>query len=154
MREALQAAQQSGERGDYPIGAAIVKDGKVVALGYETLKSTNDPVNGHAEIDAIRKATSEVLQSHYLEGCTLYSTHEPCPMCTAAAFWAKIDTIVYAVSREDMVEQMKAQKGEAFSWRQIILGCKEILSHGIGHTVQVVPGVLRDEGLKLFGYTK
>jgi tRNA(adenine34) deaminase len=153
MMEAIKAARESGAKGDYPIGSVVVKDGKVISIGYETLKSGNDPVNGHAEIDAIRKATREVLRQPYLEGCVLYSTHEPCPMCSTGAFWAKIKTIVYAVSREDMIEQMAKRSTGKFSWRQVSISCKDILSHGSGHTVEIIPGILREEGIKLFDYT-
>ncbi len=153
MAEAIKAAQESGDRGDYPIGAVLVKDGDIISRGYETLKSSNDPINGHAEIDAIRKATREVLKQPYLEGCTLYSTHEPCPMCATGAFWAKIKTIVYSVSREDMIEQMSKKATGKFSWRQVDISCKDILSHGSGHVVELIPGVLRNEGIKLFDYT-
>ncbi|MCK5059658.1 MAG: nucleoside deaminase [Candidatus Pacebacteria bacterium] len=153
MKKAIAAAHESGKQGDYPIGAVIVKDGEVISVGYETLKSANDPVNGHAEIDAIRKATREILKQPYLEGCVLYSSHEPCPMCATAAFWAKIETIVYSVSRDDMVEQMAKKVIGKFSWRQVDIPCKEILNQGRGHIVKLIPGVLREEGLKLFDYT-
>jgi tRNA(adenine34) deaminase len=153
MMEAIGVAHESGRRGDYPIGAVIVKDGKIISRGYETLKSDNDPINGHAEIAAIRKATHEILKQPYLEGCTLYSTHEPCPMCATGAFWAKVKTIVYSISREDMIEQMSKNATGKFSWRQVDISCKDILSHGNGHKVELIPCVLHEEGMKLFNYT-
>jgi guanine deaminase len=153
MIEAIEVAKESGRKGDYPIGAVIVKDGQIIARGYESLKSANDPVNGHAEVDAIRKATREILKQPYLDGCTLYSSHEPCPMCASSAFWAKIATIVFSVSRQDMVDNMKNNIGAKFSWRQIDISCEEILRHGKGHVVELVPGVLREEGIKLFKFT-
>ena len=153
MREALKAARVAGGRGDYLIGAVIVKDGRVIARGLETLKSSSDPVNGHAEIAAIRKATKKTMQ-RYLGGCTLYSSHEPCPMCAAAAFWAKIEKIVFSVSREDMIRQMESNASSKFSWRQIDISCQEVVSRGTGHQVEVVSGVLREEGLELFQFTE
>ncbi|OGZ06941.1 MAG: hypothetical protein A2942_01250 [Candidatus Lloydbacteria bacterium RIFCSPLOWO2_01_FULL_50_20] len=153
MMKAIEAAHESGHRSDYPIGTVIVKDGEIISSGYETLKSANDPVNGHAEIDAIRKATREILKQPYLEGCTLYSTHEPCPMCATAAFWSKIKTIVFSVSREDMIEQMPKRASGKFSWRQVDISCKDVLDHGSGHMVELIPSVLREEGIKLFDYT-
>lgn len=151
MEQAIEAARQSGKNGDYAIGSIVVKDDKIIAIGYETLKSANDPVNGHAEIDAIRKACNE-LNSPYLENCILYSTHEPCPMCMAACIWAKVDTVVYSVTRDDMIAQMekvKAASGGEFSWRQIAIPAEYIVEHG-EPKVKLVPGYMRDEGLKLF----
>lgn len=104
MEEALKCAKESAKRGDYPIGSVIVCDGEIISKGYEWLKTKNDAVNGHAEIDAIRKA-HEKLDQPYLEECILYSTHEPCPMCASAAFWAKINTVVWSVTRDDMIEE-------------------------------------------------
>lgn len=151
MMRAIEAAKEAAANGDYAIGAVVVKGDQTVSVGDETLKSANDPVNGHAEIDAIRKACKKLNQP-YLEGCVLYSTHEPCPMCASAAVWAKIDTIVFAVSREDMIEQMEKQTSEKFSWRQIKISCKEVLEKG-APKINLISGFLREEGLKLFDLT-
>lgn len=151
MVMAIKAARDSGKKGDYAIGSTITKDDKIISVGCETLKSANDPVNGHAEIDAIRKACKK-LNKPYLEGCALYSTHEPCPMCAAAAVWAKIDTIIFGVSREDMIRRMKKMAkiaNKKFSWRQIAIPCKDILKKG-SPKVNLVPHFLRKECLKLF----
>ena len=151
MREAFKAARASATNGDYPMGAVLVKNDTIISVGYETLKSANDPVNGHAEIDAIRKACAALKQS-YLEGCTLYSTHEPCPMCAAAAFWAKVGTIVFSVSREKMIEQMENKQrksSDKFSWRQIAISCKDVIAAGKG-PIEIITGVLEDEGCALF----
>jgi len=148
MLKAMEVAKKAAKRGDYAIGAVIVKDDQIVSVGNESLKSVNDPVNGHAEIDAIRKACKKLNQP-YLEGCVLYSTHEPCPMCASAAVWAKIDTIVFSVSREDMIKQMERGTSGKFSWRQIRISCKEVLKKGTPK-IDLVPGFLREEGLKLF----
>ena len=152
MRAAIAAAEESGARGDYAIGAVIVKDDKIIAIGYETLKSDFDPVNGHAEIDAIRKACKH-LQQHYLEKCILYSTHEPCPMCATASVWAKVDTIVFGVSREDMIEQMQKRANGKFSWRQIDISCKNVLQNG-SPTITLIPNFMKEDCLKLFDITK
>ncbi len=148
MMKAIEAAKESAKKGDYAIGAVVVKDDEVISVGYETLKSDKDPVNGHAEIDAIRKACKKLNQP-YLENCVLYSTHEPCPMCASASVWAKIDTIVFGVSREDMIKEMKKKSSGKFSWRQIDISCKEVLDRGMPK-IKLVSGLLRDECLKLF----
>ena len=149
IRETFKNAKESADRGDYPHGALIVCDDKIISRGYEWLKSENDAVNGHAEIDAIRKA-QKTLGQPYLKGCTLYSAAEPCPMCASAAFWAKIDTVVWSTSREDMIEEMDKKKDGNFSWRQIVISADEIFKKGIGHEIKTIPGVLREEGKKLF----
>lgn len=149
MQAAIDAAIKSGENGDYPIGAVVVKDDRIIAVGYETLKSANDPVNGHAEIDAIRKAC-QVLNAPYLEGCFLYSTHEPCPMCASASVWAKVDTIIYGVTREDMISTMKNKYSSEFSWRQIDVSCEFIVkSENPVAKIKLVPGFMKEECLKL-----
>lgn len=150
MQLALDAAYQSKTNGDYGHGAVVVKDGQVISTGYETLKSANDPVNGHAEVDAIRKAC-QALQSPYLEGCILYSTAEPCPMCMSACIWAKVDTVAYGITRNDMIarmEQLQAEGGSKFSWRQIAIPAEYIVEHG-EPKVNLVPGFMREQALPL-----
>lgn len=151
MTAAIEAAMASASAGDYGIGAVIVENGKIISTGYETLKSANDPVNGHAEVDAIRKACG-LLQKPYLENCVLYSTHEPCPMCMTATIWAKIPKVAYAVSRDDMIEEMNRRSNGKFSWRQIAIPAEYIVEHGTP-SVELVPGYLRKEGMKLFDLT-
>ena len=129
MRAAFDAAITSGKNGDYAIGSVVVLNDEIISTGFETLKSENDPVNGHVEVDAIRKACKK-LSLPYLENCVLYSTHEPCPMCTTATIWAKVDTIVCSVSRDDMIAEMEKRSNGKFSWRQIAIPCQYILNHG------------------------
>jgi len=76
-----------------PFGAAIVRDGEVIARGHNEVTSSNDPT-AHAEILAIRRAC-QALQTFHLKGCVLYTSCEPCPMCLAAIYWAQIDRIYY-----------------------------------------------------------
>ena len=154
MHQAISAAVVSAKNGDYGHGAVVVKDNEIIATGYETLKSANDPVNGHAEVDAIRKACRK-LEQPYLEGCVLYSTAEPCPMCMSASIWAKIDTVVYAITRDDMIAEMnrvKQKSGGKFSWRQIAIPAEYIVAHGQPQ-VNLIPGFMREQGLKLFDLT-
>lgn len=99
----LQAVGLSRERmlsnAGGPFGALIVRKGHVLAEGWNEVTSLNDPT-AHAEIRAIRKACTAVSSFH-LPGATLYSSCEPCPMCLASAYWARIERIVFAASRED-----------------------------------------------------
>ena len=82
-----------------PFGAIITKNGKVIAEGSNQVTSTNDPT-AHAEMVAIRKAC-QALNTFDLEGCEIYSSCEPCPMCLSAIYWARLDKIYFANSRQD-----------------------------------------------------
>jgi guanine deaminase len=88
---------RSGEGG--PFGAIIVKDGAIIAEGWNRVTSTNDPT-AHAEVTAIRRAC-ETLGTFSLQGCEIYSSCEPCPMCLAAMYWARLDRIVFANTRQE-----------------------------------------------------
>jgi tRNA(Arg) A34 adenosine deaminase TadA len=85
-----------------PFGAVIVRDGKVLAEGWNQVTSTNDPT-AHAEVTAIRRAC-EAVGDFALHGATLYTSCEPCPMCLASAYWARVSRIVYANTREDAAQ--------------------------------------------------
>ncbi len=82
-----------------PFGAIIVKDGEIVGRGNNRVTSSNDPT-AHAEVVAIRDACKN-LQDFQLEGCVIYTSCEPCPMCLGAIYWARPQRIVYGCSRED-----------------------------------------------------
>lgn len=103
MGEAIQLARLGMDRGDGgPFGCVIVKDGKVVGRGNNRVTSTNDPT-AHAEVVAIREACNS-LSDFQLEGCVLYTSCEPCPMCLGAIYWARPDRIVFACTREDAAD--------------------------------------------------
>lgn len=87
----------SGKGG--PFGAVIVKDGKIIARGANEVIVTKDPT-AHAEVVAIRNACN-ILQSFQLNGCDIYTSCEPCPMCLGAIYWARPDRLFYANSKED-----------------------------------------------------
>jgi len=103
MKEAFSEAEKGIAAGDGgPFGAVIVKEGKIIARGHNEVIKSNDPT-AHAEMVAIRKASS-YLQSFILEGCTLYVTGEPCPMCFSAIHWAHIDKVYYCNTKKDAAE--------------------------------------------------
>ncbi len=85
-----------------PFGAAILKDGKIIASAHNTVVESKD-ATAHAEINAIREA-SKVLGTHDLSGCILYTSAEPCPMCLSAIIWANIKEVYYANTRKDSAE--------------------------------------------------
>lgn len=86
-------------------GAVVVKDGKIIAEGYNQVIKHNDPT-WHAEMQAIREAC-KVVKSPHLEGCILYTSAECCPMCLAAAYWAHIKHIYYAATTADALQYGK-----------------------------------------------
>ena len=99
MTRAIELSIESVNTGGGPFGSVIVKDEKIIAEGSNKVTSTNDPT-AHGEIVAIRKACKS-LNNFNLSGCELYSTCEPCPMCLSAIYWAHIDKVYYANTRDD-----------------------------------------------------
>lgn len=85
-----------------PFGAVVTLNGDIIAEGWNRVTSANDPT-AHAEIVAIRQAASR-LGRFSLAGCSLYTSCEPCPMCLAAAYWARVDNVYFANSRADAAE--------------------------------------------------
>jgi len=93
MNEALQLAKRAADEGEVPIGAVVVRDGKIIGRGWNRNIALNDP-SAHAEILAMREA-GQAADNHRLVGCSLYVTLEPCPMCAGAMIHARLDRIVY-----------------------------------------------------------
>ncbi|MFV0388924.1 MAG: nucleoside deaminase [Pyrinomonadaceae bacterium] len=85
-----------------PFGAVIVKENEIIAEGWNTVTSTNDPT-AHAEINAIRNAC-DALDGFQLLGCTIYTSCEPCPMCLGAIYWARPDRVFFAGTRADAAD--------------------------------------------------
>ena len=96
MREALREAQQAAAADEVPIGAVVVCRGSVIARGHNMVELLKDPT-AHAEMIALTSAT-EAMGGKYLEGCTLYVTVEPCPMCAAALGWAHLSRLVFGAA--------------------------------------------------------
>ena len=99
MRRAIALSNEMLQSGGGPFGAVIVKDGAILAEGFNRVTVTNDPT-AHAEVVAIREACAK-LGSFSLAGCEIYTTCEPCPMCLSAIYWARLDRIYYANDRTD-----------------------------------------------------
>ena len=100
MREAIRLSKEGidNEHGG-PFGAVVVKDGKIVGRGYNRVTSTNDPT-AHAEVVAIRDACKN-LNTYQLEGCEIYTSCEPCPMCMGAIYWARPSKVYFGCTRDD-----------------------------------------------------
>ncbi|MFT7486822.1 MAG: guanine deaminase [Candidatus Paceibacteria bacterium] len=100
MRRAIELATLGVKSGcGGPFGAVIVKDGRIIAEGENRVTSSADPT-AHAEVVAIRAACEE-LGTHLLQGCEIYASCEPCPMCLGAIEWARLDKLFYAATRQD-----------------------------------------------------
>ena len=99
MRRAIALSEESVRTGGGPFGAVIVKDGIIVSEASNSVTLDHDPT-AHAEVNAIRKATQK-LGTFDLEGCEIYTSCEPCPMCLGAIYWAHLDRIYYANDRKD-----------------------------------------------------
>jgi guanine deaminase len=100
LRRAIVLAIQNVDiGGGGPFAAVIVRDGKIVGEGVNTVTSSKDPT-AHGEVNAIR-AASKALDTFSLAGCQLYTSCEPCPMCLAACYWARLDAIYYGASAAD-----------------------------------------------------
>lgn len=99
MRKAIELSDENMRNGGGPFGAVIVKDGKVVATGVNRVTANNDPT-AHAEVSAIRNACKE-LKTFDLDGCEIYTSCEPCPMCLGAIYWAHVGKIYYGNTKAD-----------------------------------------------------
>jgi len=99
MRRAIALSRRGMEvAAGGPFGAVVVRDGRVLGEGWNQVTSTNDPT-AHAEVVAIRRACAAV-GAFELRGATVYTSCEPCPMCLAALYWARVDAVVYGNARE------------------------------------------------------
>ena len=129
MAEALSEAGLARSLGDVPVGAVVVKDGEIIARGHNLREVDQDPT-AHAELIAIRRAAAH-LGSWRLEGCTVYVTLEPCPMCSGLMVLSRIEQCVYGASDP---------KGG-------FLGTlADLTDHpGLNHRFAVVPGVMAEE---------
>jgi tRNA(adenine34) deaminase len=134
----MQMALDEAKKGDAPYGAVIVKDNQVVAVAHNTVRRDNDP-SAHAEINAIRSLTTK-LKNPSLEGYTIYTTGEPCPMCATACVWTGVSEIVYGASIEDLI---------AVNQSQIKISCEEVVAKSF-RQIKVTKGVLREACIQLF----
>ncbi|MBR5984195.1 MAG: nucleoside deaminase [Bacteroidales bacterium] len=137
MRLAIEKSIESVENGGGPFGAVIVKDGEVVAVASNSVTIDNDPT-AHAEVNAIRQACRK-LGSFNLSGCEIYASCEPCPMCLASIYWARIDKLYYANTKSDAD---KIGFSDSFIY-------EEFAKPESKRSIKVV-SLLRDEALEAF----
>ncbi|YAG09592.1 CMP/dCMP deaminase, zinc-binding [Nostoc sp. DSM 114167] len=134
----MRLALAEAKKGDAPYGAVIVKDNEVVAVAHNTVKRDNDP-SAHAEINAIRSLTAK-LKNPSLEGYSIYTTGEPCPMCATACVWSGLSEIVYGASIQDLINVNQSQ---------INISCEEVIDKS-SQKIKVTKDILKNECLELF----
>ena len=133
MSQALALAREAAENGDVPVGCVIADaEGRVIGRGRNRREERGD-ATAHAEVEAIREACA-ALGDWRLEGCTLYVTLEPCPMCTGAIINSRIPTVVFGAREENFG-----------SCGSVI----DLFSERYGHRPAVYPGVLKDDCAEL-----
>lgn len=121
MRKALQEAETAFDKGEIPVGAIVVVEGRIIAKAHNLTELLND-VTAHAEMQAITSA-SYFLGGKYLKNCTIYVTLEPCQMCAGALYWSQISKIVYAA--RDKERGFLAMGGKLHPKTEIIGGILE-----------------------------
>ncbi|MEZ4523017.1 MAG: nucleoside deaminase [Thermomicrobiales bacterium] len=136
MRIAIEEAVRSREEGNSAVGSIVVRDGEVIARG-RNLVSTNHDVTAHAETVALREAGA-ALETENFEGCTLYTTFEPCPMCCGAILLSGISTLVVGG---------RPEPGASLWHDYTVEGLIDSL--GRSHTINVIGNVLADECVAL-----
>ncbi|MGC1462366.1 MAG: nucleoside deaminase [Terracidiphilus sp.] len=118
LRRAIRLATENVVTGrGGPFAAVIVREGKIVGEGVNTVTASHDPT-AHGEVNAIR-AAALALGTFTLAGCELYTSCEPCPMCLAASYWARLDTIYYGASASDAA---RAGFDDAFLYEELRKG--------------------------------
>ena len=138
LRRAIALATQNVVTGrGGPFGAVIVRDGQIVGEGANSVTATND-ATAHAEVTAIRAACT-ALNTFTLHGCELYTSCEPCPMCLAASYWARLARVYFACSAEDAA---RAGFDDAFLYDEIKLPLSQ-------RSIPTI-NLLRDQALSSF----
>ena len=133
MKTALREAERAFDQGEVPVGAVVVKDGHLIGRGHNLVETLRDPT-AHAEMIAIT-AACETLGTKILDGCTLYVTLEPCPMCAGAIVWARLRRLVFGAFDE--------KAGSASTLYNIPQDDR------LNHFVEVISGVEADQAAAL-----
>jgi guanine deaminase len=141
LHMAVALARENADRGERPFGSVIVKDGEVIATGVNSVAATNDPTS-HAEIEAIR-AACRTLRTERLDGCVVYASGHPCPMCLSAMYLAGIDEGFYAHSIEDGAPYGLGASGKIYD---------ELRKPISAQTVRLQHVPVADDGEPLYAY--
>lgn len=137
MAIAIQLAKENVKNGGGPFGAVVAKNGEIIATGVNRVTLSHDPT-AHAEISAIREACKK-LDTFFLEGCEIYSSCEPCPMCLGAIYWAHLDSLYYACTKVDAAD---AGFDDDFIYKELSLDKENRRLH--------TAELMRDDALSIF----
>ena len=142
IRLAIEIAQRARDNGNHPFGALLVDQSGQILLEAENSVVTIGDKTGHAEINLLRKATSE-YPADFLAGCTIYASTEPCAMCCGAIFWSNIRRVVYGLGEEKLYELVGWDSEEI-----LLLPSGEIFSRG-RKAIQVIGPMLENEAVEV-----
>ncbi len=138
MRTAIAEAEKALREGNFPYGAVLVKNDKVVAKAHNRVLTDKDPT-AHSEINVIRKLAKKRSDVN-LQGHILYTTFEPCPMCAGACIWSGVSKIAYGLSLKDV---------EKLGENHIKIRCEDIANAAF-KKIEIISGILKDECLELY----
>lgn len=133
LRRAITLAARARENGNHPFGALVVTAAGRVVEGLNTVVTERDPT-GHAETNAVRRAAAELTPDE-LRASTLYTSTEPCAMCSGAIYWAVIPRVVYALGSDELDRIVHENDGE----QELALPSREVFSRGGRATLVVGP---------------
>ena len=143
LRAAIDLARRSRHRGNHPFGALLVDAAGLVVAEAENTVVTGHDVTGHAETNLVRIA-SRRFDRDYLRSCTLYTSTEPCAMCSGAIYWSGISRVVYGLSEAGLLELTGNHQDNP----TMSLPCRDVFAHGQG-AVTVVGPALEDEARRV-----
>jgi len=138
IRIAINLAQQARDRGNHPFGALLVADNGEILLEAENSVVTGNDSTGHAETNLMRKASAE-YDPEFLANCSVYTSTEPCPMCSGAIFWSNVRRVVYGLSEQKLYEMIGWDSEDI-----LFLPSREIFEQG-HKQIKVVGPILEDE---------
>lgn len=144
---AINEAQKAKDAGDYPVGAVVAKENVVIASAGNRSKRYEDPTL-HAEILAIQFAARSIGRQN-LEDCVIYTTHEPCIMCTGAIVYSRIKGIIFGANLDDIRESRLRHNHHNRSWRTMNIRAKDLL-RDTEKDLTLIEGFMRMECKKLF----
>ncbi len=137
IRACYRLAEQAVANGNHPFGALLVHDGKIILTAENTVETDRD-VTAHAELNLIR-AASQKFWPKMLSECTLYTSTEPCAMCSGAIYWQMVRRVVFGCSSARLTE---------IAGGGLPISCREIFIHGTEPTTVIGP-VLEEEGIAI-----
>ena len=138
IRASIDVARKAREKGNHPFGALLVDDQGQILLEAENTVVTDKDCTGHAETNLMRQA-SQKYDREFLAKCTLYTSTEPCPMCSGAIFWGNVRRVVYGLSEEALYGMAGRDTTEV-----LYLPCRELFGKG-RKPIEVIGPVLEDE---------